>query len=282
MSKSMFFLLSVLLCTATVCAQQPPRLIVRGDDMGFSHSGNEALIKCFKDGIETSIEVIVPAPWFPEAVKLLKENPSVDVGIHIALTSEWDNIKYRPVSHCPSLINADGYFFPFIWPNKNYPGQSLLEAKWSIDDIELEMRTQIELALKHIPRVSHITAHMGCYYMTPEVKALADKLAKEYNIDIDPEALGVENIGYGGNHGTAAEKIKSFMAMLENLQPGKTYLFVDHPGLNTPELQAIHHIGYENVALDRQGVTEVWTDARVKAAVKKLGVKLISYTDLLR
>jgi hypothetical protein len=43
------------------------RLIVRGDDMGFSHSGNEALIKAFKAGIERSIEVIVPSPWFPEA-----------------------------------------------------------------------------------------------------------------------------------------------------------------------------------------------------------------------
>ncbi len=55
--------------------QQPARLIIRGDDMGYTHSGNEALIKCYKEGIERSIEVIVPSPWFPEAVKLLNENP---------------------------------------------------------------------------------------------------------------------------------------------------------------------------------------------------------------
>src|SRR5580765_106768 len=65
---------------------QPIRLIVRGDDMGYTHSGNEAIIKCYKEGIETSIEVIVPSPWFPEAVKLLQQNPGVDVGIHLALT----------------------------------------------------------------------------------------------------------------------------------------------------------------------------------------------------
>ena len=47
--------------------QQGPRLLVRGDDMGYTHSGNEALIKCYKDGIEKSIEVLVPSPWFPEA-----------------------------------------------------------------------------------------------------------------------------------------------------------------------------------------------------------------------
>src|SRR6478609_1679032 len=52
-----------------------PKLIVRGDDMGFSHAGNLALVKSYREGIETSMEVIVPSPWFPEAVKLLKENP---------------------------------------------------------------------------------------------------------------------------------------------------------------------------------------------------------------
>lgn len=62
--------------------QKTIRLIVRGDDMGYTHSGNEALIKCYREGIETSIEVLVPSPWFTEAVKLLKENPGVDVGIH--------------------------------------------------------------------------------------------------------------------------------------------------------------------------------------------------------
>ncbi|HEX6890350.1 MAG TPA: ChbG/HpnK family deacetylase, partial [Chryseolinea sp.] len=111
--------------------QKAPRLIVRGDDMGFSHSGNEAIIKAYKEGIETSVEIIVPSPWFPEAVKMLNENPSLDVGIHIAITSEWDNIKYRPVSYCPSLTDEDGYFYPMIWPNKNYPGQALTENKWT-------------------------------------------------------------------------------------------------------------------------------------------------------
>ncbi len=256
------------------------RLIVRGDDMGFSHAGNEAIIKCFKEGIETSIEVIVPSPWFPEAVKLLNENPTVDVGLHIALTSEWDNVKYRPVSHCPSLVDESGYFFPFIWPNKNYPGQALLESKWKIDEIEKELRAQIELAIKKIPRISHISAHMGCYHLSPEVKALAKKLATEYGIDIDPDEFGVSNVGYGGSSATTNEKTQSFIAMLESLKPGETYLFVDHPGLDTPELRAIHHKGYDNVALDRQGVTDVWTNPKIKDFINKKGIRLISYKDI--
>ncbi|MFT3701119.1 MAG: ChbG/HpnK family deacetylase [Agriterribacter sp.] len=106
------FLLSITLITKA--QDKPIRLLVRGDDMGFSHSGNLALVETYKKGIERSIEVIVPSPWFPEAVKMLEENPGVDVGVHLCLSSEWDNIKWRPVSYCPSITDSDGYFFPMI------------------------------------------------------------------------------------------------------------------------------------------------------------------------
>ena len=257
-----------------------PRLIVRGDDMGFSHSGNVALIKSSLEGIQTSIEVIVPSPWFPEAVKMLEQNPKIDVGIHVALTSEWDNVKYRPVSNSPSITNTDGYFYPFIYRNSNYPGQALMENNPKMEDIEREIRAQIELALKKIPRISHMSSHMGCYNMNPEVQALAKRLAKEYKIDIEPSELGVKGISYKGPKETSEQKVWSFIKMLDELKAGETYLFVDHPGIDTPELRAIYHIGYQDVAIDRQGVTDAWTDPRVKEAIKKKGIQLISYADL--
>jgi len=258
----------------------PPRLIVRGDDMGYSHSGNEAILKCYREGIETSIEVIVPSPWFPEAAKMLADNPGVDVGIHLALTSEWDNVKWRPVADCPSLRDADGYFFPMIHRNKNYPERSLVEQRWQLTDVEQEFRAQIELGLTKIPRISHVSGHMGCTGMSAEVKLLTKKLAKEYRIDIAPEELGVKGISYAGPRATSDEKRESFLKALTGLDADQTYLFVDHPGLDTPELRAIHHIGYENVALDRQGVTDLWTDPRVREFIKSKGIELISYQDL--
>ena len=248
--------------------------------MGFAHSGNLALIKTYKEGIEQSIEVIVPSPWFPEAVALLAANPGVDVGIHLAITSEWDNVKWRPVSSCPSLTNADGYFYPMIRANKNYPEGALSQHKWQLQDIEKEFRAQIELALKKIPRISHISAHMGCTDMSNEVSALTKKLAREYHIDIDLADYGVKYIGYDGPHGTLEEKKSSFTRMLRSLQPGQTYLFLDHPALNNEEMKAIHHIGYENVAEDRQGVTDLWTDKDIKALIRELKIQLISYKDL--
>lgn len=278
--KTPIGLILLLLIVAARAQPAPPRLIVRGDDMGYSHAGNEAIRQCYQNGIESSVEVIVPSPWFPEAVRMLTEDTKVDVGIHLALSSEWDNVKWRPVSDCPSLRDADGYFFPMIFPNKSYPGRSIVENKWTIKDVEKEFRAQIELALKKIPRISHLSGHMGCTALSSEVRALVKKLAKEYRIDIDPGELGVTGARYQGTSKTSAEKLQSFLKMLESLEPGKTYLFVDHPGLDTPELRAIHHIGYENVAADRQGVTDTWTHPRVRELIKARGIQLIGYRDL--
>lgn len=259
---------------------QAPRLIVRGDDMGYSHSGNLALLKCFKEGFQTSIEVIVPSPWFPEAVQMLKDNPGADIGIHLALTSEWDNVKWRPVSNCPSLCDEDGYFYPMVRANKNYPKRAIMENNWKIEDVEKEFRAQIELALKKLPTISHLSSHMGCTGISEEVRALTKKLSKEYKIPIDPEPANVSYIGYDGPHKTLDEKTASFIKMLDKLEAGKTYMFVDHPGLNDAELQAIHHIGYEDVAADRQGVTDLFTSAKVKAAIQEKKIVLIGYRDL--
>lgn len=258
----------------------PVSLIIRGDDMGFSHSGNLALIKSYKEGIQTSIEVIVPSPWFPEAVKMLEENPGIDVGIHLAITSEWDNIKWRPLTSSPSIQDPEGYFYPMVFPNKNYPGRSISENKWALSDIEKEFRAQIEMGLKKIPRISHISSHMGCTQVSPEVKAMAKRLAKEYKLDIDTEELGVKYMRYDGPKETGKEKIQSFINGLKALEPGQTYLFVDHPGLDDAELQAIYHLGYGQVAKDRQGVTDLFTSEQVKAFIQKNGIRLISYKDM--
>lgn len=274
----------LLLASATVASAQtaPPRLIVRGDDMGYSHAGNEAIVKTYTEGIASSIEVIVPSPWFPEAAKMLAEHPEVDVGVHLALSSEWDNVKWRPVTESPSLRDEDGYFFPMISPNPSYPNRSLVENRWVLADIEREFRAQIELALRHIPRVSHVSGHMNSTGFNPEVRALVRRLTREYGIDIEPSELGVQRASYVGERETSEQKIASLMRMIEGLEAGKTYLFVDHPGLDSPELRAIHHIGYENVAVDRQGVTDAWTDPRVKELIRTRGIQLIGYRDLLR
>jgi len=262
-----------------------PRLIVRGDDMGFSHSADEALLKSYRQGIETSIEVIVPSPWFPETARMLRQNPRVDVGLHFAITSEWDNIKWRPLTDCPSLRNEDGYFYPMIFKNKNYPGQAIVENPWKIEDIEKELRAQIVMARKYIPRLSHISGHMMSTAFIPEVKAMVMRVAKEYNlttVDVDPEKnIAVSYTGFDSQNKTTEQRIQAFIDMLNTLEAGKTYVYVEHPGIDNDELRAIHHIGYEDVAQQRQDVTTLFTSEKVKEAILRKGIVLVSYKDVL-
>lgn len=261
----------------------PPKLIVRGDDMGFSHSGNLALVKSYQEGIETSIEVIVPSPWFPEAVKMLQQIPRADVGLHFAITSEWDNIKWRPVSDCPSITNEDGYFYPMLYKNFNYPGQAIMDHAWKLEDIERELRAQIKLAQKYIPGLTHISGHMGSTGFDPDVKAMVARVAAEYHlatVDSDPRSnLSYVRVDLKGK--TTEQRIDAFVDMINKLEDGKNYLFVEHPGINDNELKAISHIGYTDVAEGRQDVTTIFTSEKVREALVRRGVRLISYKDII-
>jgi predicted glycoside hydrolase/deacetylase ChbG (UPF0249 family) len=140
----------------------------------------------------------------------------------------------------------------------------------------------MEFVKKHVPRVSHVSSHMGCAEITDEVRALVRRLAREHEIDIAPDDYQVKVVNFNARLATLESCIDSFIAMLDKLDPGKTYLTVEHPGFDTPELRAIHHIGYDNVAQHRQTVTDVWTSPRVRKAIQSRGIELIGYRDLKR
>lgn len=275
------------LVTAGWGQTEGPNLIIRADDMGSFRAANIACIEGYKNGIETSIEVMAVTPWFPEAAKLLRENPGVDVGLHLTITSEWDNIKWRPLTHCPSLIDSNGYFLPMMNANPNYPGLAIMENKWNLAEIEQEFRAQIELALKNIPQISHLSGHMLSTGFDPKVAELVHRLADEYNLPAVDRVNAMKEYnfsyaGYEGSNKTAADKEASFIKMLDKLEPNQNYMFIDHPALDNEEMKTVGHIGYENVAEDRQGVTDLFTSPRVKEAIQKRNIRLISYNDLTK
>jgi chitin disaccharide deacetylase len=283
MSKPFLYILWLLLGTLvqSACAQKGEiYLLVRADDIGFSRSANLACIDSYTKGIARSVEVMVPCAWFEDAVLMLQEHPDYDVGAHLVLTSEWTGMKWRPLTHAPSITDEDGYFHPFIWPNKVDGATFFRESSWKIEEVEAEMRAQIELALKKIPQISHLTYHMGMNQADPAINELVKKLAVEYSIDIDPDKYNVQRArGWEGSKTTPQEKEESFIKMLEALQPG-IHMFVEHPGYDNEEMRGIGHIGYENVAGDREGVTYVLTSTKVKEVISRKGIKLIAYKDL--
>ncbi len=256
-------------------------LIVRVDDMGCSHATNTGILETFEKGIATSVEVMVPTPWYPEAIAMLKKRPDIDVGIHLTLTSEWTNIKWRPVTDVPSIVDDHGYFFPMVWPNSNMPkNSSILEGQWSLEDIEKELRAQIEIIQKDLPDVSHMSAHMGCLSMNEETKTLFEKLGAEYALDIYPEDYQVKRLPLRwDNTMTPEQRIELFVEAIDSLTPGN-WMFVEHPAHSMPEQQAIGHPTYNHVAFDRDAVLHVLTSDAVKNAISKKNVHLISYADL--
>lgn len=265
---------------------QKTRLVVRMDDMGAFHAANTACVEGYKNGIGTTVEVIAVASWFPEAVKMLKKNPLLDVGLHVVLTSEWENVKWRPLTQCPSLVDDNGYFYPMMSSNTNYPNQALKENKWKLEEVEKELRAQIELTLKNIPQLTHITGHMGAVSFDDEVLKMAHRVAKEYDLsfvygDDQKAKYGVKYVSYIGSN-KSEEKEASFIKMLESLEKGSTNIFVDHPMNQSPEVETVGHIGYEWVAEDRQGVLNVLTSEKVRSKVAELNIDLINYNQLTK
>ena len=284
--RNSILVLALMLIGIPARAQE---LVIRIDDMGALHSVNVASIDSYRNGIAKSVEVLAVGPWFMEAVKMLQENPGLDVGVHLAITSEWENVKWRPLTTCPTLVDENGYFYPMMSPHEAYPGASVAENmhRFDIGEIEREFRAQIELALRNIPQVSHISGHMGSTAFSEEVCELVQRLSKEYNLpSIDrhdaAEQYDFTYIGYEGAKATAEEKVASFIKALERLEKGKRYLFLDHPAYNDSEMQTVMHIGYEDVAVDRQGVTDMLKSKEVAKVIKERGITLIDINRLTK
>lgn len=256
-------------------AQAPKtRLIIIGDDIGAVHAIGEGTILAYQKGIERSANLIVPGPWFLEAVDQFKANPGLGVGIHLCLTAEWTQIKWRLLTPMPSIADAHG--FP--------PATTRAFLAKSIDmaEAERELRAQIELGKKLVPHAAWVSAHMGAATATPALKELTLKLAAEYKMPLQDTMHNVKWMRsvYGPN-ATADEKVTGMLAAIEALAPG-THAFLDHPATDTPEMRRVFHPGSENVAEQRAGVLKAWTAPSVLAAVKKRNIELISVADAFK
>ncbi len=286
--KFLFTFILSIFCIQIICdnadaqgGEGEIKLLVRSDDMGVAHAVNEACLESVTDGIARSIEVIVPGPWFLEAVEMLKAHPEIDVGVHLDLTSEWSDLKWGPISKdVPTLVDENGHFYSTTSQRPGWPKNSgFLESDWKIEEVERELRAQIEMALRLLPNVTHLSSHMGTATSTPELKALTNRLSEEYKLPIQ-----LPDVQYAGRFGARSDSFETresaMIGLIEKLGTG-LWIIIDHPGLDTPEMRAIGNQGYQNVAEDRTNVTRVFTSDRVQAAIEKRGIELVSYADVL-
>lgn len=82
------------------------KLIVNTDDFGLTEGVNKGIILSFKKGIVTDASLIACGAAFPQAVALDKENPLLELGIHLTLIEEKPILRSEPI---PSLLGKDNH-----------------------------------------------------------------------------------------------------------------------------------------------------------------------------
>jgi predicted glycoside hydrolase/deacetylase ChbG (UPF0249 family) len=145
------------------------------DDLGMCQGANAAFLELSERGAVSCGAVMVPCPWFEDLAEAALHQPDLDVGVHLTLTSEWTNYRWKPVSaagRASGLVDADGYF----WRDLDGLRRHLVP-----EAAEQELRAQIERALSRGVRLSHVDAHMAAA-MLPELLDVHLRLAIEYGV----------------------------------------------------------------------------------------------------
>ena len=147
------------------------------DDVGMCHGANAAFLDLYRAGVVDSGSVMVPCPWFPEIAEAARKDRSLDLGVHLTLTSEWDGYRWRAISTtspASGLVDDDGYL----------PRNCLkLRARLVPDAAEAEMRAQIERALAAGIDMTHLDTHMGAA-LVPELFAIMLRLGQDYRVPV--------------------------------------------------------------------------------------------------
>jgi predicted glycoside hydrolase/deacetylase ChbG (UPF0249 family) len=252
-------------------------LIIRTDDIGMSHSVNMAMQKLVSTGMPVSVSVLFVCPWYQEAVEILKQHPTVSVGIHLALNSEWKNYRWGPVAGSqavPSLVDENGFFFP--------SAEALHQHNPSVAEVETELRAQIARALRAGLKIDYVDFHMGTVRDDPRFQQVAERLAKEFGLGMS---------GYFGEAMDAPQyfaapdkKTDSLVAFINRLKPGLNEV-TTHVGIDNEELGALLDMNTSDplpdMSKNRQGELNALTSAPFSAALKARNVRLVTYRDVI-
>lgn len=132
-------------------------LILNADDFGMCRAANLATFDLLEKGGLCSATVMMPCGWAPEACKWASEHPQYAIGVHLTFTSEWDRYRWGPVGRSAneSLRDKDGYF--------HHESDEFAEH-CDVDEVQAEIRAQVDLAKRLGLNPSHLDNHMGSLY----------------------------------------------------------------------------------------------------------------------
>lgn len=295
---SLFFL---VLFTTSCVAQKPnlaqrlgydkdaKLLIIHADDLGVAHSVNAASVAAFEKDMVNSASIMVPCPWFPEIAKYSKANPTVDLGLHLTVTAEWETYKWGPVTpivEVPTLVNEQGFL---------YDNCGDVVRKVSAEAIEKELRAQVDRALAFGVNVSHLDSHMGCLF-NPKYFETYLKVGREYGLPVLIPASGlqqfpamakkilptdivIDNIFMLNPPDAKTGAAAYYAKQLKNLPIGVSEMIV-HIAYDDAEMQAVTINHPDFGAAWRQVDFDYFTSDACRKILKEEGIQLITWGDL--
>lgn len=252
-------------------------LFTRADDMGYTHTGNLAILECMRNGIIRSAAILVVSPWFEEAAKMARENPDLCFGVHLGIIGEWRGYRWRPVlpySEVQTVVDEDG----FLWQSP----REFWAHRPDMTELEKEFSAQIELAQRKGVRLSYLDTHYVMPY-NEHFRPVVERLGKKYGLPISCLLGENELEDFGIYSVPPEEKERALERVLRNLKPG-VHLLIGHPGLSSPENDALVHYEPSDVQVLgtgrlRAAETLAYTSPRIKRLVNELGIKLLSYAE---
>lgn len=253
-------------------------LIINCDDLGSTRSANVAGYECLRQGLATTATLMVPCPWARDAAAGYRGE---DVGVHLTLNAEWENYRWGPTTHSPSLLDGDGGFprtVADVWDHAD------------VDEVRKECRAQIERAIYWGFDVSHLDSHMGTLQLRPEFFDVYVEMAVEFSLPLRMVGADVDGlIGFPSRRLAAEEGVvfpdhlvvshqgsrRAAEKILFDLPEGVTEVYF-HPAVDTDELRASHP-DWANRVDDHAALCQ---DPAFADLVERSGAILTGYREL--
>jgi predicted glycoside hydrolase/deacetylase ChbG (UPF0249 family)/SAM-dependent methyltransferase len=169
-------------------------LIVSADDLGLTEGVNRAVLRGYRQGIVTSTSLLAVGRAFDDAVRMLLDNPGLDVGAHLAIVGE--DPPLLTAREIPTLVDSRGAL-PLSYRTVIQRG---LIGRLDPNDVRREFAAQLERIRSTGITVSHVDTHQHTH-LWPAVSGVLLELARQHAIPAvrTPRSQRVLPIGVGVN-----------------------------------------------------------------------------------
>lgn len=149
-------------------------VIVTADDFGLSREVNAGVLRAYREGVLTGTSLMVTGAARDEAAALARENPALDVGLHLVVC------RGRAVLNRENLLGIVNAHREFA-TNPTLAGMRYFFNRRIQTLLRDEIRAQIELHLKLIGYLNHLDGHLN-FHVHPAIADILAKLIDEYTI----------------------------------------------------------------------------------------------------